>query len=410
MSTHPPGRPRSLTLKKQQELLAHVARGGTVEEAAKIVGVSIRTVQREAKGNEHFDHDLQLAQHTATVDPETLMKRAARTHWRAAAWLLERTDPDRYGKRSPTSCRPENVYDMAYWLIETALESVPPEHRELLYRRMNAATEKMLDVFMPHPDKVRGFTRALGHRPMPLSSHEERKTTPIVGDCDPSFDYIKSIEVWVQANAANTPEAICATKAGDAAISDADFARRLTLIEPMDKPYQSKELPHEYCEYATPKWKLEQAAPSEREAKRGAAWDAGVPDLEDQYARGDYDHYLQPWSAENGDAPRADAAPASGGGDEEILSPKMKETTKPEATEPTAAESATETDAHSAVDAGPSYEEMVTGIHERRERYLAAIAAAREAAGHKKASRNGDAKARSWLDRFRTRDANGDAA
>jgi hypothetical protein len=411
MQSHPPGRPRSLTLKKQQELLAHVAHGGTVEEAAQIVGVSLRTVQREAKDNEHFDHDLRLAEHTASADPEKLMQRAARSHWRAAAWLLERTKPDQYGKRPPNSCSPENVLDIASWLIETALESVSPEHRELLYRRMQTVADKALDLLMPHPQKIQCLTRSLANRPMPLSSHEWQKTLPIVGDCDPATDYAKAHENWLKQQAACTPEAICTTRPGDAAISDADFGRRLTLLK-RDEPYRPKELPDDYCVFVTPEWKLEEAAPSEEEGAAGALWEQGN-------------------SWQGGFWQDGQRLPEDDFEEEEVLSPKMSAATKPLATKPVGLETdardaagspssvthpgsgdptvlSSETSGDEAArEAGPSYEEMVAGIHERRERYLAAIAKAREEAARREASRPDKAKARNWLDQFRKRGKNG---
>ena len=65
-----PGRPREFTYQKRSELIEHIGQGATVEEAARIVGVSLRTVQREARHNECFDHDLQLALHGAPVDTD----------------------------------------------------------------------------------------------------------------------------------------------------------------------------------------------------------------------------------------------------------------------------------------------------------------------------------------------------
>jgi hypothetical protein len=150
MSTHPPGRPRSLTLDKQQELLAHVAHGSTVEESAETIGVSLRTVQREAQENEPFNRDLHRALDSAPTDPYQLMLRAARTHWRAAAWLLERSDPDRFGKRSPNSCRPEQMMELASSLIEAALAFVPFEQRELLDRRLQTVADETLEALLPH--------------------------------------------------------------------------------------------------------------------------------------------------------------------------------------------------------------------------------------------------------------------
>jgi hypothetical protein len=172
-----PGRPREFTYQRRRELLEHVSQGATVEEAAQIVGLSLRTVQREARHNEHFDHDLQLALHAAPVDPHKMVLRAARTHWRAAAWLLERTDPDRFAKRPPNSCSYGTLQDISDWLIETALEATPPEHREGVYRRMRGVADKALDVLMPDQhDARRRLVGSLPERPMPLSDHEIAKS------------------------------------------------------------------------------------------------------------------------------------------------------------------------------------------------------------------------------------------
>jgi hypothetical protein len=182
-----PGRPREFTHKKREELINHIAQGASVEEAAQIVGVTLRTVQREAKHNEFFHHDLQLALHSAPPDPHVLMQRAARTHWRAAAWLLERTDPDKFAKRPPNSCSPETLMDVGDWLIEKALEATPPEQREAMYRHLRTAADKALDMIMPDKHIARrGMTGALAAQPTPLSSQAFVKTIPVLPDRDAS--------------------------------------------------------------------------------------------------------------------------------------------------------------------------------------------------------------------------------
>jgi hypothetical protein len=176
-----PGRPREFTDAKRAELVAHVHQGATVAEAASIVGVSLRTVQLAGQRNDDFHHDLELAKHNAKVDPEKLMRRAASAHWRAAAWLLERTDPDRYGKRPPNSCRPETLRQMNDWLIETALEATPPEHREAVYRRMRSVADKAFEILMPDQrDARRRLVGSLPERDMPLSAQEWGKTLEVV--------------------------------------------------------------------------------------------------------------------------------------------------------------------------------------------------------------------------------------
>jgi hypothetical protein len=179
-----PGRPREFSHQRRRELIDHIYQGATLEEAARIVSVSLRTVQREAKHNEFFHHDLHLALHAAPADPEKLVRRAARTHWRAAAWLLERTHPDRFAKRPPNSCSPATLMDISNWLIETALEATPPDHRAAVYDRMRAVADKAVELVMPDQhDARRSLLGELPQRPMPLSDHEVVKQLLDNRDC-----------------------------------------------------------------------------------------------------------------------------------------------------------------------------------------------------------------------------------
>jgi hypothetical protein len=165
------GRPRELTRPKRDELLNRIGQGATLAQAAKIVGVSLRTVQREAKTDDEFHHDLALAQDDAPVDPERQLNRAARAHWRAAAWMLERSDPDRYGKRPAKSCSHEKLRDMITYLIELALEAAPREHHQAIYRHMRPAADAACAMLLPDHQESQRWTRAWVTRPMLLSDN-----------------------------------------------------------------------------------------------------------------------------------------------------------------------------------------------------------------------------------------------
>ena len=97
----------------------------TIEHAAEWVDVSIRTVQRERKRDEDFDHEVRLALQ-ATPDPLTLMENAARTHWRAAAWLLERTRPEQFARKPANTARDYQVEAALHMLLEAALAATAP--------------------------------------------------------------------------------------------------------------------------------------------------------------------------------------------------------------------------------------------------------------------------------------------
>jgi hypothetical protein len=143
------GRRRILDPEKKVELCEHVAKGATVEDAAETVGVSIRTVQRERKLDEDFDHELQLSLRQPP-DPLKMMQRAARAHWRAAAWLLERTDPETYAKRAKNSASPAQFHAGLEFVMEAALAAIPPELHEQVYEYMTAAAEEADACLFPH--------------------------------------------------------------------------------------------------------------------------------------------------------------------------------------------------------------------------------------------------------------------
>jgi len=148
MRPHIRGRRRSLDQQKKVEICDLVARGASVEEAAEAVGVSVRTVQREAKLDEDFDHELRLSQR-CTPDPLKIMESAARTHWRAAAWLLERTDPDTYAKRPASSASPYQFEAGLALVVEAALDATAPQQRGAVYQRLQAACDTAFKCVFP---------------------------------------------------------------------------------------------------------------------------------------------------------------------------------------------------------------------------------------------------------------------
>lgn len=147
----PAGRQREFTPEKQTEFCGLVAKGLTVAEAARQIGVSLRTVQREVRCDEDFEHDLCLAQEVAPVNPLKLMQQAAKTHWRAAAWMLERTDPERFGKRRPRSCGLEQLQAALAAMVEAAVKASEPSQQAAIGRAVLCVAESTLHKLFPQP-------------------------------------------------------------------------------------------------------------------------------------------------------------------------------------------------------------------------------------------------------------------
>jgi len=96
-----PGRPRALDDGKRREICALIAGGCTFQDAARYVRCSVNTIRREAERNPNFGEQLRQSENDAKLGPLRAMQHAAGTHWRAAAWLLERMFPEAFGRRPP---------------------------------------------------------------------------------------------------------------------------------------------------------------------------------------------------------------------------------------------------------------------------------------------------------------------
>jgi len=135
------GSSRIMTPARREKLCELLAESHTIEEASEAIGVSIRTVQRERKRDEDFDHEVLLALQK-TPDPLKLMEQAARTHWRAAAWLLERRNPEEYARKPVNTTSPKKVAAALRFVQEAALAAMPAEFHAALYHHIQVAIDE----------------------------------------------------------------------------------------------------------------------------------------------------------------------------------------------------------------------------------------------------------------------------
>ena len=149
IQNHIRGRRRLLDDAKKARLCELVAEEGySVEQAADSLDVSLRTVQRERRYDQDFDHEVRLALQQP-ADPLKLMEHASRTHWRAAAWLLERTNPEEFARKPVNMTSAKRVDAALRYLQEAALAAIPPELHEAVYRCTQAALDKGLAECFP---------------------------------------------------------------------------------------------------------------------------------------------------------------------------------------------------------------------------------------------------------------------
>ena len=105
-TSHP--RPRSKrTREREMEVVANVASGVPVGQAAEMVGVNRSTLWRWRRDDEELDKALLMARATFLARQVERIDKAAEDDWKAASWLLERSEPGLFGRRVEVSVESE---------------------------------------------------------------------------------------------------------------------------------------------------------------------------------------------------------------------------------------------------------------------------------------------------------------
>ena len=118
-----------LDAKKRTKICGLLALGYSQRMAAEFVGCDPSTITRTAKRDEHFCAQLAAAQSDADIDALKIIRRTAdqERYWRAAAWILERRNPEEYGRRAPNTFTGEQVMQILQRALEVIMPSVPME-------------------------------------------------------------------------------------------------------------------------------------------------------------------------------------------------------------------------------------------------------------------------------------------
>jgi hypothetical protein len=90
-----PGRPRVLNESKVRHVLSVVARGCSLEQAARYVGCAASTIRREARRNPKFGDELRRVLVDSELFALATIREAAGRHWRAGRFLLEHSAAQR---------------------------------------------------------------------------------------------------------------------------------------------------------------------------------------------------------------------------------------------------------------------------------------------------------------------------
>ena len=134
------GRHRILDAKKKSEAATLVSIGLTLTECARYVGCSVMTLRREMARDDEFARDIESAEVRAQIEAIRGIRGASSTHWRAAAWYLERTNPRRFGRPSLRNFRPDEIAAVFDAVISAVTDEVDDIRlRERICRRLTLA-------------------------------------------------------------------------------------------------------------------------------------------------------------------------------------------------------------------------------------------------------------------------------
>jgi IS30 family transposase len=137
------GRPRALDEVKRREVCALVSAGCGIPRAAEYVGCNASTIRREALRNADFHEDLRRAELASELEPLRLLRQKANTHWRAAAWLLERFNPDRYARQRAEHLTLDQVYAVIENFVDLVVEEIPDEElQRKVFQSIGAGLKK----------------------------------------------------------------------------------------------------------------------------------------------------------------------------------------------------------------------------------------------------------------------------
>lgn len=133
------GRPRALDDTKRGQVCALVSAGAGLRQAAEYVGCSHSTLCREARRDAGFREQLRRARATTQLAPLQSMRQAAQTNWRAAAWMLERSDPEQYGRNFRNKFGLKELRALARDLMTIFDEEIDhPVQRDRVSKRVQA--------------------------------------------------------------------------------------------------------------------------------------------------------------------------------------------------------------------------------------------------------------------------------
>jgi len=128
---------------KKREILALLTVGCSRRTAARYVGCATSTIQNTALRDAAFADELRRAEYKSEIGYLKSIQNAAKQekYWRAAAWALERRNPQDFARRGPDVITVDQIKQILAQFAAIIVEEVPvAKHRKSILKRLGAMT------------------------------------------------------------------------------------------------------------------------------------------------------------------------------------------------------------------------------------------------------------------------------
>ncbi len=137
-SVEPQGRPRLLNDTKKAEIAAMISVGCSQATACRYVGCVPQTLRNELRRDPSFREQVVKAERRKELVLLQQIQEAGKKSWRAAAWLLERVNPQEFKLRDPDVVTRAEMQAYIQGVVDEICEELPPDRRERLLGRLTA--------------------------------------------------------------------------------------------------------------------------------------------------------------------------------------------------------------------------------------------------------------------------------
>ncbi len=137
---NPGGRPPVLDEQKRRIIIALLANGSSRRMAAHYVRCSPATLVRTMDRDPDFAAAVAQAEESTEIDALRRIRNASRNerYWRAAAWLLERRNPQEFAQRPPRAFTDEQIVRLFRLAVDPFVEKMSDKDFDEMMERLEA--------------------------------------------------------------------------------------------------------------------------------------------------------------------------------------------------------------------------------------------------------------------------------